>query len=413
MDHCGKPDVTLGKVSDESYTCTCHNGRKPEQAPGPRPCRAFEPVDHISSDSDENSDHALYDSDTPLPLETRLRVANHNIERLRREKSNIRQQLKEVTKMNTRWQKYDKERDAVVDDLTAQLQQSREKIDELEARLSEQRDQTEELELRWTDARVRAAERQAELERCQQKIQALELNLRQSEKKRHEASHRLDAAMRDRTKREDGGRPTKEATKDRDLYQMSKRVVDLKEKASQLQDQLVATKTQMTEQADLYTQQISICLEDFKQEKKEKDRIKKENDDLKKQLKKSEDFANSLKVQITRYQEQQRNKSSSRVLSTRHVQNYYADMFMEPLDDSWDDAGYTLPRDVVHDAPNGFDETDLPVTTPMGTCGGAIRDPPPQYDDRSIMGQVVFPRVKRVGERSSTTPLPTSNLVLH
>lgn len=45
--------------------------------------------------------------------------------------------------------------------------------------------------------------------------------------------------------------------------------------------------------------QISICLDDFKHEKKDREQSQKETADLKKQLKKAEDFASSLKVQVT------------------------------------------------------------------------------------------------------------------
>ena len=68
-------------------------------------------------------------------------------------------------------------------------------------------------------------------------------------------------------------------------------------------------------------------MDDFKQEKREKDRLKKENDELKKDLKKAEDFASSLKVQITKYQNQQRALPKRAKKAASHFSKFYGNVY--------------------------------------------------------------------------------------
>lgn len=200
--------------------------------------------------------------------------ARRQIIQLQQELKDAQQKLKEVTKMNSRWQKYDKEREVIVVNLTSQSKRAEgkvreltEKIQRLETKLADQRNRSEELELRWTDARVRAAERKSEVERVQREREAIKVTLKQSEKKRLEMAKKLEAAMkqeggcREREEEDDERRRgRRDADKDRDLYHMSKRVVDLKERVDILEKQAASHKTEMEQQADLYTQQVKLPL---------------------------------------------------------------------------------------------------------------------------------------------------------
>nr|XP_054765851.1 centrosomal protein of 55 kDa-like [Lytechinus pictus] len=340
----------------------------------------------------------------PASLESRLEEAQRKIILLQQEKKDAVRKLKEVSKMNSRWQKYDKEREVLVVKLTTQAKQAEDTVKCLEMKLADQRNRNEELELRWTDARVRAAERKSEVERIQREHETVKHALKQSEKKRQEMAKAS-------SKEEETERCRRDAGKDRDLYHMSKRVVDLKERVDFLEKQVASHKADIDQQADLYTQQISICLDDFKHEKKDREQSQKENAELKKQLKKAEDFASSLKVQITRYQDQQRARPSRFVKpATHHVQKYYANMYDENLD-SWDDAGYALPSDVVRDEPDRG--LEMPAIQRPKTV--AIVDPPPQYDDRSILGHVVTspPKTYQIGRVATAQKSREDDLVLH
>jgi len=384
---------------------------------------------YSGSSENQESDFQAGIEGSSASLEKKLEDAQRQIIQLQQEKKDALRQAKEITKMNSRWQKYDKERETVVVNLTSKAKRAEDKVQELsekvrrlETKLADQRNRSEELELRWTDARVRAAERKSEVERIQREYEAVQLTLKQSEKKRQELSKRLEAALkqggRGRDEEENERRGKKDSDKDRDLYHMSKRVVDLKEKVDRLQKHVTNHKTEMDQQADLYTQQISICLDDFKHEKKDREQSQKENADLKKQLKKAEDFASSLKVQITRYQDQQTARPSRLIKpANRHIQKYYANMYDHENLDSWDDAGYALPSDVVRDAIIGFDEPDREVAVPAGPRPQttSLVDPPPQYDDRSILGHVIThpPKTYQMGGIAAAQTRRVEELVCH
>ncbi|XP_003727247.2 centrosomal protein of 55 kDa isoform X1 [Strongylocentrotus purpuratus] len=400
----------------EEHICQCGHDKYRRQSSSHSSTRVFAGVSSppaMRSDSSESQESDVQgDSGGD---------ARRQIIQLQQELKDAVQKLKEVTKMNSRWQKYDKEREVIVVNLTSQSKQAEgkvreltEKIRRLETKLADQRNRSEELELRWTDARVRAAERKSEVERVQREREAVKVTLKQSEKKRQEMAKKLEAAMkqgggcREREEEEDERR--RDADKDRDLYHMSKRVVDLKERVDILEKQAASHKTEIDQQADLYTQQISICLDDFKHEKKDREQSQKETADLKKQLKKAEDFASSLKVQITRYQDQQKPRAPRYVKpATQHVQKYYANMYDENLG-SWDDADYALPSDVVRD--------QAEVVTPAGRRRpqtASLVDLPPHYDDRSILGHVITspPKTYQIGTIAAAQTQRVEELVCH
>ncbi|XP_030841640.1 trichohyalin isoform X2 [Strongylocentrotus purpuratus] len=358
----------------EEHICQCGHDKYRRQSSSHSSTRVFAGVSSppaMRSDSSESQESDVQgDSGGD---------ARRQIIQLQQELKDAVQKLKEVTKMNSRWQKYDKEREVIVVNLTSQSKQAEgkvreltEKIRRLETKLADQRNRSEELELRWTDARVRAAERKSEVERVQREREAVKVTLKQSEKKRQEMAKKLEAAMkqgggcREREEEEDERR--RDADKDRDLYHMSKRVVDLKERVDILEKQAASHKTEIDQQADLYTQQI------------------------------------------TRYQDQQKPRAPRYVKpATQHVQKYYANMYDENLG-SWDDADYALPSDVVRD--------QAEVVTPAGRRRpqtASLVDLPPHYDDRSILGHVITspPKTYQIGTIAAAQTQRVEELVCH
>lgn len=166
-----------------------------------------------------------------------LRVAASQIDQLNRENIRLTQQLKEVMKMNSHWQRYDGQREEHVFELTKSNRELREKVYQLQRAVIEPGKKKDEEPVKKPS--------------------------------KHEVQ-RVDPI-----------------SKEEEVEALSAKIVKLKERVAELEIGGENLKKE-DDQVTLLREQLNVCVEDFKQERKDRERIHRENLKLRERLTLSE-----------------------------------------------------------------------------------------------------------------------------
>ena len=167
----------------------------------------------------------------------RMRVAASQIDQLDRENIRLTNQLKEVMKMNSHWQRYDGQREEHVFELTKNNRELRNKVDELQRTV-------------------------------------IELGENKGRETREE-SWKNNAKEVERATPDD---------KEEEVAALSDKIVELKERITELEIGDEKAKKEEIDQVALLREQLNVCVEDFKQERRDRERIHKENLKLREHL---------------------------------------------------------------------------------------------------------------------------------
>ena len=204
------------------------------------------------------------DSDLKLSLEEQLRISSSQFDQLERENARVVIQLKEVIKMNNHWQRYDSQREEYVVKLTRTNQELQDKVSGLER-------QVEELS---TSAITECARPANSNYVCGQADSTQELS--------------AQPAVSSTTNRED------------EIAALTDHISKLEDKISTLERGRESRKKADDDELAMLREQINVCVEDFKQERKDRERIHSENQRLKERLVQSEQIIRKNEDQVSR-----------------------------------------------------------------------------------------------------------------
>ena len=180
--------------------------------------------------------------------EEQLRISRSQIDQLERENARLVEQLKEVIKMNTHWQRYDAQREEYVLKLTKTNQELQDKVSDLQH-------QIEDISI------LKGAENKEE------KSTTTELQ-QSAQDKRDEAEQADLDALR----------------KEEEVAELTDRIAKLKDRIVELEIGRESRKKEDDDQVALLREQVNVCVEDFKQERKDRERIHGDNLKLRKRL---------------------------------------------------------------------------------------------------------------------------------
>ncbi|XP_072025902.1 uncharacterized protein [Amphiura filiformis] len=168
-----------------------------------------------------------------------LRISESQIDQLERENARLADQLKEVIRMNSHWQRYDAQREEYVLKLTRTNHELQDKVEDLQSRM-----------------------------------EALNIP---KESERKETSRKTDQAC--------GGDDDLQALrKEEEVAALVDRIAKLKDRIAELEKRRDTSKKEEDDQIAMLHEQVNVCVEDFKQERKDRERIHGENLKLRKRL---------------------------------------------------------------------------------------------------------------------------------
>ncbi len=173
-------------------------------------------------------------------MNDRLRIGKSQTDQLERENARLADQLKEVVKMNGHWQRYDAQREEYVLKLTRTNQELQDEIDELRGRLDAKSGGKSEMPAKKTADRA-----------CETSGDAEEPQLQKDSE--------VVAALTDQ------------------VTKLRGRIAELEEKGNR-------GKRDEDDQIALLREQVHVCVEDFKQEREDREKVHGDNLKLMKRL---------------------------------------------------------------------------------------------------------------------------------
>ena len=174
----------------------------------------------------------------------KLRISRSQMDHLQCENTRLVKQLREVIKMNNHWQRYDSQREEYVQKLTKTNQELQDKISVLQHQIED-------------IAILKRAENKEE------KLTTTELQ-QSAHFKRDEAEQTTLNALR--------------------FAELTERIAKLKDRIVELEMGRESRKKEEDDQVALLREQVNVCVEDFKQERKDRERIHGDNLKLRKRL---------------------------------------------------------------------------------------------------------------------------------
>ena len=215
-------------------------------------------------------------SNAEADLEDQLHVANTQVDQLELENKRLVNQLREVIRMNTHWQRYDSQREEYVMKLTKSNQDLQDKVSDLQGQVTELN-----------------------------KHLKMEVNVRPDLTEGVSiANLRLGGDDERKTEERPGKQPANEPftflRKEEEIGALTDRIAKLKVRICELESELSAKQKQSEEQMALLREQINICVEDFKQERKDRERCHEENIRLQKRLAQVETDLRAKVEQVSR-----------------------------------------------------------------------------------------------------------------
>ena len=174
-----------------------------------------------------------------LNPEEQLRISRSRIDQLQRENARLVEKFKVVVKMNTHWQRYDSQREEYVLKMTRTNQELLDKVSDLQR-------QNENKKERSTDEESREVTRWGEQGDTETDPDAL--------------------------------------TKEEEVATLTDRIAQLKKRIVELEIGRKFRKKEDDDQVALLREQVNVCVEDFKQERKDRERIHEENLRLRQRL---------------------------------------------------------------------------------------------------------------------------------
>ncbi|XP_072026698.1 uncharacterized protein [Amphiura filiformis] len=196
------------------------------------------------------------------------------LNQLLEENEKLTSQLKEVVKMNTHWQRYDAQREDHVLKLTTTIQDLKYRISDLERQLQESATNNR-IEVSKTDKILKRVHLNGE--------SAAEGGARPRELKGPESSY--------------------EEQEDK-ISILTQHIHELKEKNKALEKSKTTKGVHKEDELAILREQINVCVEDFKQERRDRERIHAENGRLKERLAGVETQIMTNEEQVFIYQEQ-------------------------------------------------------------------------------------------------------------
>ena len=212
----------------------------------------------------QTNDSELKPSESTLSLEEQLRISSSQFDQLERENARVVIQLKEVIKMNNHWQRYDSQREEYVIKLTRTNQELQDKVSGLER-------QVEELSASAITECARPANSNYV---CGKADSTQELS--------------AQPAVSSTTNRED------------EIAALTDHISKLQDKIATLEIGRASRKKADDDELAMLREQINVCVEDFKQERKDRERIHSENQRLKERLVQSEQIIRKNEDQVSR-----------------------------------------------------------------------------------------------------------------
>ena len=197
-----------------------------------------------------------------------LRISRSQTDQLQRENARLVEQLKEVIKMNTHWQRYDSQREEYVQKLTKTNQELQDKVSDLQHQIEniavlKRRAKNKEETFTTTEP-----QQSAHFERDEQtNLIILDSAL----------PLRLPPTMTTTT-------TTTTTAKEEEVAELMDRIAKLKDRIVELEIGRESRKKEEDDQVALLREQVNVCVEDFKQERKDRERIHGDNLKLHKRL---------------------------------------------------------------------------------------------------------------------------------
>ena len=221
-------------------------------------------------------------SNAEADLEDQLHVANTQVDQLELENKRLVDQLREVIRMNTHWQRYDSQREEYVMKLTKTNQDLQDKFSNLQRQVTKQN----------KHLRMEVMQPQIAAEGVGIASLRLEDGERETEEylRKQHARQQADEPFTFRRKDEE----------DEEFRALTDRVAKLKARICELESELSAKQKESEEKIALLREQVNICVEDFKQERKDRERCHEENVRLQKRLAQAEADLRANEEQVSR-----------------------------------------------------------------------------------------------------------------
>lgn len=180
-------------------------------------------------------------------INEQLRIATSQVEQLHRENVRLADQLKEVIRMNTMWQRYDTRREEYILKITKTNGELQKDTRDLKRQIQ-------------CFVRTKALKADADVDPIPEAD--------------HQTSHHRTTSNMDATA----------TTVALQIAQFSDHVVDLKEWIIEMNKNKESRRRTDEEEMMLLREQIEVCIEDFKRERKDRERIHVDNENLRKRL---------------------------------------------------------------------------------------------------------------------------------
>ena len=202
-----------------------------------------------------------------------MRIMSAQLDQLELENKRLVDQLKEVIRMNTHWQRYDSQREEYVMKLTRTNQELQDKVSDLQRQVSE-----------------------------------LNKGLKMEVKKeRPRETEGTDILHGDSTCSKGSSTEQKAATsssvststcQEEEIAALTDHVTKLKVRICELESGRVARQKHDEDQVALLREQVNVCVEDFRQERKDRERCHEENCRLKERLAQTENDLRANEEQV-------------------------------------------------------------------------------------------------------------------
>lgn len=204
--------------------------------------------------------HGCKHSDSDLSLEEQLRISGSQFDQLERENARVVIQLKEVIKMNNHWQRYDSQREEYVLKLTKTNQELQDQVRDLQKHVEE------------LSATGRVCPRPVN------------------------SDHVIGVA--DTTEELSSEQPPSSANKD-EMAAVKDYISKLEEKIKTLENSNFSNKTGENDELAMLREQINVCVEDFRHERHDRERIHTDNQTLRERLKQSQRIIRRYESQVS------------------------------------------------------------------------------------------------------------------
>ncbi|XP_072019246.1 uncharacterized protein [Amphiura filiformis] len=203
-----------------------------------------------------------------------LRIMDSQLDQLERENTRLVDQLKEVIRMNTHWQRYDAQREEYVVKLTKTNRELQDKVADLQHQISE------------FDKDLEAKKERPNLSDLA--FESLQVEDEESKDRQRKTGHLESLLLR----------------KEEEIAALTDHVAQLKDRIAELENGKDTRRKKEDEKVLLLQEQVNVCMEDFKQERKDRERCHDENMRLKDRLAQVENDLRANEEQLFVYQEQ-------------------------------------------------------------------------------------------------------------